>query len=88
VSEFVVELYVPREDAGAAERSAERLHLAAEQLTREGTAVRYLQRIFVPEDETCLLLCEAESAAAVTEAAQRAGVPFERVAATLAGGPE
>lgn len=84
MAEFVVECYVSRTDAGAVERGAERARLAAEELTREGTPVRYLRSIFVPEDETCFFMCEAGSADAVREAARRAALPFERVAEAVA----
>ena len=73
---FLVEVYTPRSarltDVEAAARSA----------ARGGGAVRYLESILVPEDETCFLLVEAETADAVREAATRAAVPFERVLAT------
>jgi hypothetical protein len=52
---------------------------ASEQLTREGTSVRFVRTVFVPEDETCFHLYEAASADAVCEAARRAGLPLERV---------
>ena len=84
MAEFVVECYVSRADAGAVERGAERARLAAEELTREGTPVRYLRSIFVPEDETCFFMCEAASADAVRETARRAALPFERVAEAVA----
>jgi hypothetical protein len=79
---YLVELYVPHADA--VRQGAERTRLAAEQLTREGTPVRYVRSIFVPEDETCFHLCEAGSAEAVHEAVRRAAIPFERVAEVLA----
>ena len=79
MAEFLVESYVARTDSAAAERGAERSRLAAERLTREGTRVRYLRSIFVPEDETCFFLYEADSAEAVRLAAARAALPFERV---------
>ncbi len=82
MAEFLVEFYVSRDDAGAVERGAERTRLAAEELTREGTPVRYLRSIFVPEDETCFFLYEAGSAAAVREAARRSTLSFEHVAET------
>jgi len=84
VGEFLVELYVSREDAAAVERGAERTRRAAEELTREGTPVRFVRSIFVPEDETCFFLCEAVSAEAVREAARRAALSFERVTEALA----
>jgi hypothetical protein len=80
VAEFLVELYVSRTQPLAAEQGAERARLVAEQLTREGTPVRCLQSIFVPEDETCFHLYEAASADDVRAAAERAGLLFERVA--------
>jgi len=83
VAEFLVEVYVSRSDAAAVRRGAERTRLAAAELTREGTPVRYLRSIFVPEDETCFYLYEAADAEAVREAATRAAVPFERVAELL-----
>jgi uncharacterized protein DUF4242 len=79
VAEFLVELYVSRTDGAAVERSAVRARDAAEQLASEGTAVRYLRTIFVPEDETCFYLYEADSLEHVHEAARRAELPFERV---------
>jgi hypothetical protein len=84
MAEFLVELYLSRLDTGAAERGAHDAHLAAEELTRQGTPVRYLHSIFVPEDETCLLLYEAGSADAVREAVLRAALPFERVTEAVA----
>lgn len=80
MTEFLVELYVSRTDALAAERGSERGRLAAEELTQEGTPVRYVRSIFVPEDETCFHLYEAATADAVREVARRAALRFERVA--------
>jgi hypothetical protein len=79
MAEFLVELYVPRSDGSTVEAEATRASVAADEVSREGTPVRYLRSIFVPEDETCLLLYEAESPSAVAEAALRANLQFERV---------
>jgi hypothetical protein len=83
---YLVELYVSRHDHPSVGRGVERARKAAAELTREGTAVRYVRAIFVPEDETCLLLYEAESLAAVDAAARRAGLAFERIAAAEEAG--
>ena len=80
MAEFLVELYVSRSDLLAAEKSAERARLAAEELTREGTPVRCLRSIFVPDEETCFALYEAVTADAVHEVARRAALRFEHVA--------
>jgi hypothetical protein len=79
VAEFLVELYVAQTNSSAARKAADDARLAAEELTREGTPVRYLRSIFVPEDETCFLMFEAATADAVRGAALRAALPFERV---------
>jgi hypothetical protein len=84
VAEFVIELYVARGDTAAVGRNAQRTRRAARDLTREGTPVRYLRSIFVPEDETCFVLLQAGSAEAAHEAARRAALPFERLAEALA----
>jgi uncharacterized protein DUF4242 len=67
--EFALELYVSRTDTTAVRRTVELARTAA-----EGTTVRYLRSIFMPEDETCFLFFEAPSAAAVGEVAGRAGL--------------
>lgn len=77
--EFIVESYAARGDRAVAERGAERARWAAGQLTQEGTPVRFLRAIFVPEDETCFYLYEAASADLVREAARRAGLPYDRM---------
>jgi hypothetical protein len=85
MTEFVVELYVARADAGTVAHGAARARLAADELARQGTAVRYLNSIFVPEDETCFFLYEGESAEAVRDAARLAGLSFEHVAEAVEG---
>ncbi len=79
MAEFLVELYVARTDGAAVDRGAVNARRAAQKLTREGTPVRYLRSIFVPEDEICFHLYEAETAEHVREAARRAELSFERV---------
>jgi hypothetical protein len=80
MAEFLVESYVARTDSAAVELAAERGRIAAEELTREGTPVRFLRSLFVPEDETCFFLYEADSPEVVRAAVSRAALSFERVA--------
>ena len=80
MAEYLVELYVSRENPDAVDVRAERARAAADEMTEEGKAVRYLRAIFVPEDETCFFLYEAASAEAVGEAARRAGLSSGRIA--------
>lgn len=79
MAEFLVELFVSRGNAAEVETGAERARLSAEQLTREGTPVRFVRSIFVPEDETCFLVYEAAAAEAVRVALALAALPYERV---------
>ena len=82
MTEFIVELYVPRNDCDAVAAAAVRLTKAAAELTAEGRAVQLVRSIFVPTDETCFLLVEGGSADDVRETARRAGVSVDSVAAT------
>jgi hypothetical protein len=84
VAEFLLEIYVPRTDGLAVERGEARARIAAEELSREGTPVRFVRSIFVPEDETCFYLCEAASNDAVRQLAKRAGLSFDRVVESVA----
>ena len=83
MTEYLLELYVARADAVAIDEDAQRVRLAAEEHTRQGTPVRYLRSIFVPEDETCFLIFEAGSADAVKAVAERASLSFEHVATAI-----
>jgi hypothetical protein len=78
--EFVAEQYLSGRDATAAERGAHAARRAAKQLSREGVPVRFVRSIFVPEDETCIYIYEADSIETVREAISRAALGFERLA--------
>jgi hypothetical protein len=79
VAEFLLEFYVAQTNALAVERNEKRTRVAADELTREGSPVRFLRSIVIPEDETCFYLCEAASVDAVRQLAKRAGLPVGRV---------
>jgi Protein of unknown function (DUF4242) len=87
MTEYLVELYLPKTGADDLHHAVARARAAAEEVTREGTAVRYLRSIFVPDDETHFLLYEARSPAAVAEATRRAGMDLERISEAVDGGP-
>ena len=91
MAEYVVELYVAQGDHTVAQHHVAVAERAGADLTREGRAVRYLQSFFVPEDETCFLLYEADSVDLVTVAVGRAGLRLEHVSAattSVAGAQE
>ena len=79
MTEFLVEFYLSRTDAAAFGRCAAQARLAAAKQTRLGMPVRYLRSMYLPEDETCFLLYEAETAEAVRRTATLAAVEAERV---------
>jgi Nickel responsive protein SCO4226-like len=81
--EFLVELYHSRVDAPTS-RAAERVRRAAEELSREGTPIRYQRSIYVPDEETCFYLYTAGSIEAVREAARRAGLRYEHISEAVA----
>ena len=91
MAEYLVELYVARGDHAVARHHLAVAERAVADLSREGRAVRYVQSFFVPEDETCFVLYEADSADLVTEAGGRAGLRLEHVSAattSVAGAQE
>lgn len=77
---YLVEVYLPKLGGDELPKAAARARSAASEMAREGTPVRFLRSIFIPEDETCFSLYEGPSAEAVREASERAGISFERVA--------
>jgi hypothetical protein len=79
MSEYLVEVYVPRAAAAVAMPPLEDVSGVAEQLTRAGMQVQLLSSIFLPEDETCFYIYAGQSGDAVREAAARSGLLVERV---------
>jgi len=83
MAEFLLEVYTPASGPDGGAGGDARVRAAAEQLTREGTAVRYLRSIYVPEDETCFYLYEAATPEAVWAAARRAALRPDHVAEAI-----
>ena len=81
--EYLIELYVARTGAPVVSERCQSARTAAEELTRRGTAVRFRRSIFVPDEETCFVLFEAESAEAVRDAARLAAFPCDRVSTAI-----
>jgi len=76
---YLAELYVPRSGSDGVRDAAARARTAADELRRTGTAVRFLRSIFVPAEETCFLLYEAESPESVRRAGVLAGIAPDRI---------
>jgi hypothetical protein len=79
VAQYLVELYVARRGAGGLQAAVARARAAAERPSADGVAVRCVRSIFVPEEETWLLLYEGPSIGAVEAAVARAGLHGARV---------
>lgn len=76
---YMVERYLPRITSEQLVAAATRARRSTAQMTREGTAIRYLHSVFVPSEEKCFCLFEGPSADAVRQANERAQIPFERI---------
>ena len=76
---YVVERYLPGLDQRQLVRLLGKLGKVTDDLRREGTRVRYLGSTIVPGDEACFCQFDGPSEAAVVEANNRAGVPFDRI---------
>ena len=85
---YLVETFLPR-SAGARRVAFERrARSAAEELTREGTAVGFERVIHVPEDEVCFFVFVASFALDVERAVERAGLDALRVVEAVSSGEE
>lgn len=76
---YLVETYLARGAAGARAARERRARSAAEELTREGTRVRFDGSIHVPEDEICFFTFDAPSGREAALVAQRAELDPLRV---------
>jgi hypothetical protein len=83
MADFLVEVYTPKLDEAALAKLVERLEAAVEAMSADGSRLRYVRSIHVPEDETCFHLFESESAEIVREAGRYAGLMFDRVTAAV-----
>jgi hypothetical protein len=88
VPSYLVETYLARGAAGARAARERRARSAAEELTREGTRVRFEGSIDVPEDEICFFTFDASSGREAALVAQRAGLDPFRVVHAISSGKE
>jgi hypothetical protein len=77
--EYLLELYVSPADAYLAAGDGRSIREAADELARRGAQVRYRRSIFVPADETCFVLLEADSIEEIHDVTRLANVPCDRV---------
>lgn len=79
--EFLLEAYAS--NASAAESGAQRMRASALRVRETGIPVRVLRTIFLPEDETNLVLFEAPSADDVRATVRDAGLQIDRIVAAV-----
>ncbi len=85
---YLVETYLARGDAGARAARERRARSVAEELTREGTRVRFDRSIHVPEDEICFFLFEAPSGTEAALAAEQAALDPLRIVEAISAREE
>lgn len=78
---FLAELYLPSTDVQGHRTASRKAERAAAELARGGADIRYVRSVFVPGDEMCLLLFEADSEQTVALVGATAGLSFDRVVA-------
>jgi hypothetical protein len=85
---FLVETYLGRGAAGERAAREGRARSAAEQMTREGTRVRFEQWIHVLEDEICFFAFDAPSRRSAVLVAERAELAPLRVVEAIPSGAD
>jgi hypothetical protein len=88
VPSYLVETFLPRGEPGERASRERRARSAAEELTREGTRVRFQGSTYVPEDEICFFAFDAPSGRDAALVAQRAGLDPVRVVEAVSSGKE
>lgn len=76
---YLVEVYLPRRDARNADAASRSVRAAVAALAETGVPIRHLRTTFLPDDETCFHLVEAETAQAVGELCRTAGLGHARI---------
>ena len=76
---YMVERHLPGFTTDQLPGAAGAAKSTTEQMTGEGTPVRYLRSMFVPSEEKCFCLFDGPSEEVVAEANDRAGLPYQRI---------
>jgi hypothetical protein len=84
LARFLVELRPPKNGFEDIQSLGARSRAASEELSHNGTRVRLLRSVFIPEDGTCLLVFEGSSREAVLDACRRAAIDLEQVRGSVA----
>ena len=76
---YLVERYLPGLSADEVQTAIRRLRTVVEQMTADGTTIRYLSAAYIAEEESCFCQLVAPSRDAVIVANQRATFPYARI---------
>jgi hypothetical protein len=71
---------ISMEQLGAAQQRAIR---TAQEMTAEGTPIRYIRSTFVPDSGQCMCLFDGSDAEQVKTLNQKANIPFDKVVPAL-----
>ena len=85
---FVVERYRSSSDPDSLRAVADRLIAGARQASLDGASVRHIDTIFLPGDETCLHVFQADSEADVLAVTRQAGIEREARRCGLLANPD
>jgi hypothetical protein len=83
---YLVESYLPRHELLVRARTVDRVRSAARAVSVQGTPVRHLRSIFIPDDESCFHLFEGPSAEAIEEVSRHAELEYDRIVEVLEWG--
>jgi hypothetical protein len=83
VKQFLVEVFVPRSQAGELAAAKAQVRAATTRVSRGDRDIRYVRAIYVPEDETCFYVFDASSADLVAQVSGLAGLRDGRIVETL-----
>jgi hypothetical protein len=67
---------ISKDDLGNAQKTA---IAKGQEMTKQGTPVRYIRSTFAPEDGRCMCLFEADKSEDVKRLNDEAGLPYNRV---------
>ncbi len=84
--EYLVELYLTGGALAALAELLARVRPAAAAMNDEGRQIALRRSIFIPQDETCFLLFEADSRETVDEANRRASIACLRITEAVTTG--
>jgi hypothetical protein len=85
---YLIETYLAHDAAGERQARERRASSAAEELTRQGTRIRFRGSIHVPEDELCYFTFETPSRRDAALVAERAGLEPLRVVQAVSSIPD